>query len=166
MTAPAICGGRVYLGTLDKKVICVDAGSPEKIWSAMLPEEVISSPIVSEGRLYVISEDGTLFCFSETTREVSVEPGNADFGLVEEGREPMIPITLTNKIAKKVGITITKEGDFFNIKPATIEIKSGEKASFVISIDPQKVQKGPNNGLVKIAWDDRVVVVPVTIMVR
>jgi len=166
MTSPVVCGGKVYLGTLDKKAICIDAGSPEKIWSAVLPEEVISSPIISMGRLYIISEDGTLFCFSETTREVSIEPDNADFGLVEEGREPIMPITLTNRIAKKITVSITKEGDFFSVKPATFEMKSGEKVNFNISIDPQKVQKGPNNGLVKIAWNDRVVVLPVTIMIK
>jgi len=62
-SAPAIAGDMVYLADLDGTVYIFSAqrGTPVALHATGGP--VYSSPAVSDGRLFIGSGDGKLYCF-------------------------------------------------------------------------------------------------------
>jgi outer membrane protein assembly factor BamB len=62
LTPPAVVNGKVFLGTLDGEVCCLDAGSGERLWSVRVGEPILFQPAVAGGRVYVPTQAGSLFC--------------------------------------------------------------------------------------------------------
>ena len=63
---PAVADGKVYIGSTDHKVYCLDAESGALIWNYNIgnPEYgVNSSPAVADGKVYVGSHDHNVYCF-------------------------------------------------------------------------------------------------------
>ena len=78
--APSPCygGGLVFAGNDNAKLVAIQPGTPAKIlWESdeILPE--VSSPVVSDGLLFVCTSSGTLACFDATTGKKQWEN---DFG--------------------------------------------------------------------------------------
>jgi outer membrane protein assembly factor BamB len=68
--APSVCygGGLVFAGNDNAKLVAIQPGTPAKIlWESdeILPE--VSSPVVSDGLLFVCTSSGTIACFDATT---------------------------------------------------------------------------------------------------
>ena len=68
--APSPCygGGLVFAGNDNAKLVAIQPGTPAKIlWESdeILPE--VSSPVVSDGLLFVCTSSGTIACFDATT---------------------------------------------------------------------------------------------------
>lgn len=78
--APSPCygGGLVFAGNDNAKLVAIQPGTPAKIlWESdeILPE--VSSPVVSDGLLFVCTSSGTIACFDATTGKKQWEN---DFG--------------------------------------------------------------------------------------
>lgn len=65
--SPAIVGGRVYIGSPDKNIYCLDATDGSVIWSYTTGNVVTTSPVVVNNKLYVISIHDKLYCLDAIT---------------------------------------------------------------------------------------------------
>ena len=63
-SSPAVAGDRVYVGSDDNKIYCLNADTGAFIWSYTTGCWVFSSPAVAEGRVYVGSCDNKVYCFN------------------------------------------------------------------------------------------------------
>ena len=78
--APSVCygGGLVFAGNDNAKLVAIQPGTPAKIlWENddILPE--VSSPVVSDGLLFICTSSGTIACLDATTGKKQWEN---DFG--------------------------------------------------------------------------------------
>jgi outer membrane protein assembly factor BamB len=62
LTPPALANGKLFLGTLDGRAVCLVAGSGETLWSVQLGEQVLLQPAVARGRAYFPTATGSLYC--------------------------------------------------------------------------------------------------------
>jgi outer membrane protein assembly factor BamB len=82
---PAVYNGRVYLLRDRGEIECIDPSDGKTVWKDALPKSsgnFYASPVIADGKLYAVREDGTVFV-------VSVE---GKFQLVSESKleEPVI----------------------------------------------------------------------------
>ena len=66
-SSAAITNGKIYVGSYDKKVYCLDASNGTKIWDYTTGGNVSSSPVVADGKVYVGSDDGKVYCLDALT---------------------------------------------------------------------------------------------------
>jgi parallel beta-helix repeat protein len=66
-SSPAVVDGKVYVGSMDCKVYCLDALTGAHIWNYTTGNEVWSSPAVVDGRVYVGSWDNNVYCLDAYT---------------------------------------------------------------------------------------------------
>jgi hypothetical protein len=64
--SPAVADGKVYIGSQDYKVYCLNAFTGVSIWSYITDDPVFSSPAVADGKVYVASF-GTVYAFGPST---------------------------------------------------------------------------------------------------
>jgi outer membrane protein assembly factor BamB len=61
-STPVIAEGRVYVGSQDKNIYCLDARNGRCLWSFMTEARIKSSVAVADGRVYVGPDDGYVYC--------------------------------------------------------------------------------------------------------
>ena len=61
-SSPSIVGGRVYVGSQDKNIYCLDARTGSFIWNFSTNSRLESSPAVVDGKVYVGPDDGNVYC--------------------------------------------------------------------------------------------------------
>jgi len=61
-STPIIAEGRVYVGSQDKNVYCIDARDGRCLWSFMTEARIKSSVAVADGKVYVGPDDGYVYC--------------------------------------------------------------------------------------------------------
>ena len=61
-SSPAVVNDRVYVGSFDKRVYCLDAATGDVVWNYTTEGFVASSPAVADGKVYIGSDDGYLYC--------------------------------------------------------------------------------------------------------
>jgi outer membrane protein assembly factor BamB len=66
-SSPAVADGKVYIGSDDGKVYCLDAITGALIWSHEIGGSVLSSPAVAYGKVYIGSDDYKVYCLDATT---------------------------------------------------------------------------------------------------
>jgi len=66
-SSPAVADGKVYIGSADFKVYCLDAETGASTWNYTTGDWVCSSPAVADGRVYVGSCDGEVYCLDALT---------------------------------------------------------------------------------------------------
>jgi len=66
-SSPAVADGKVYVGSLDNSVYCLDALTGAKIWNYTTGNSVWSSPAVANAKVYVGSNDNRLYCLDALT---------------------------------------------------------------------------------------------------
>jgi outer membrane protein assembly factor BamB/chitodextrinase len=66
-SSPAAAAGRVYVGSHDGRVYCLDAATGAKQWEFTTGGPVYSSPAVADGKVYVGSWDRTVYCLGAAT---------------------------------------------------------------------------------------------------
>jgi outer membrane protein assembly factor BamB len=59
-SSPAVAGGKVYVGSTDSHLYCLDKYTGALIWSFNALSSIRSSPAVADGRVYFLSEAGSL----------------------------------------------------------------------------------------------------------
>ncbi len=67
LSSPAILRERLYFGSRDRYIYCIDAGNGEVIWKYETKGAVTSSPSLMENRLYMGSCDQQLYCLDALT---------------------------------------------------------------------------------------------------
>ncbi len=60
--SPVVADGKVYVGSDDWNLYCLDADDGSKIWSYKTYDDVKSTPAVANGKVYFGSNDGGVFC--------------------------------------------------------------------------------------------------------
>jgi len=66
-SSPAVVDGKVYVGSEDYKVYCLDALTGAHIWNYTTGGSVSSSPAVVDGKVYVGSHDAKVYCLNALT---------------------------------------------------------------------------------------------------
>ncbi len=66
-SSPAVADGKVYIGSLDEKVYCLDANTGDYIWSYKTDGKVFSSPAVADDKVYIGSDGGKVYCLDANT---------------------------------------------------------------------------------------------------
>jgi outer membrane protein assembly factor BamB len=61
LTPPVLVNGKLFVGTLDGRVLCLSAESGETLWSVTVGEPIVFQPAVARGRIYVPTAAGSLF---------------------------------------------------------------------------------------------------------
>ena len=64
-STPVVAGGRVYFGSEDHWLYCLDAVSGQQIWRFKTGAGIIATPVVVGGKVYAASLDGSLYCLAE-----------------------------------------------------------------------------------------------------
>jgi len=87
-SSPAVVYGKVYVGSSDGKVYCLDASNGSLIWNYTTWGPVLSSPAIADGKVYVGSCNGKVYCLNAsngtfiwsytTGNEVKSSPAVAD----------------------------------------------------------------------------------------
>jgi outer membrane protein assembly factor BamB len=87
-SSPAVADDKVYVGSDDYNIYCLDAGNGAKLWEYTTGNEVYSSPAVADGKVYVGSRDNCIYCLDmnngneiwryETVYTVRSSPAVAD----------------------------------------------------------------------------------------
>lgn len=66
LSSPVIAGDRVFFGSADGYLYCLDLNSGKELWSHEIGVPVLSTPMVSGNTLYVAAYDGRLYAFTAT----------------------------------------------------------------------------------------------------
>ena len=66
-SSPKVVDGKVYFGSYDHNVYCLDAENGELVWKFKTDERVTSSPCVVDGKVYIGSYDNNLYCLDAET---------------------------------------------------------------------------------------------------
>jgi outer membrane protein assembly factor BamB len=66
-SSPAVFDGKVYVGSNDNNLYCLNATSGAHIWHYTTGDWIWSSPAVADGRVYVGSRDNNLYCLNATS---------------------------------------------------------------------------------------------------
>jgi outer membrane protein assembly factor BamB len=65
----SVVDGKIYIGSWDKKIYCLDATTGVKIWDYTTGLEITSSPAIVNGKVYIGSNDGKVYCLDANTGE-------------------------------------------------------------------------------------------------
>jgi outer membrane protein assembly factor BamB len=66
-SSPAVADGKVYVGSNDHKVYCLNASTGASMWNYTTGVLVDSSPAVADGKVYVGSNDWKVYCLNAST---------------------------------------------------------------------------------------------------
>lgn len=64
-SSPVVAGNRVYFGSEDHWLYCLNAETGAKLWAMKTGDKIIASPVVANGKVYIVSLDGKLYCIAE-----------------------------------------------------------------------------------------------------
>ncbi|UCE16735.1 MAG: PQQ-binding-like beta-propeller repeat protein, partial [Candidatus Bathyarchaeota archaeon] len=67
VSSPAVADGKVFVGSDDWKVYCLDASTGAHIWNYTTGSDVDSSPAVADGKVYVGSWDNKVYCLNASS---------------------------------------------------------------------------------------------------
>lgn len=67
---PAVADGKLYIGSHDHMLYCLDAYTGEKIWNFTTGWQIYSSVAVADGRVFTGTDDGDMYCLDADTGEV------------------------------------------------------------------------------------------------
>ena len=118
-SSPAISDGKVYIGSDDDHVYCLDADDRTMIWSCKTGDDAFSSPAVSDGNVYIGSRDDNVYCLDAdditmkwsylTGDNVASSPAVSD-GRVYVGSDDQNVYCLNTYNGKKIWSYLTEDG--------------------------------------------------------
>jgi outer membrane protein assembly factor BamB len=62
ISPPALATHKVFVGTGNGELVCLSAAAGEVQWTATIGGSIVFQPAVAEGRAYVSTETGMLYC--------------------------------------------------------------------------------------------------------
>ena len=62
---PTVANGRVFVGSGDHKIYCLDENTGDLIWSYETGNKVPSTPAVADEKIFIGSGDGKIYCLDE-----------------------------------------------------------------------------------------------------
>lgn len=62
ISSPTIVGGRVYVGSYDRNIYCLDALNGRSLWNFTTGAPIKSSPAVVDDKVYIGPDDGYIYC--------------------------------------------------------------------------------------------------------
>jgi outer membrane protein assembly factor BamB len=62
ISSPSIADGKVYVGSYDKNLYCLDSRTGSFIWKFATNDSIKSSPAIADGRVYLGPDDGYVYC--------------------------------------------------------------------------------------------------------
>jgi len=65
-SSPVVADNKVFFGWGEGMAYCLDAKTGAKLWSDTLDGDIISSPAIANGRLYMATMNGSLYAFDLT----------------------------------------------------------------------------------------------------
>ncbi len=69
LSSPTIAGDKVFFGSADGYLYCLDLETGKKLWSFHIGVPVLSTPLVTGNAVYVAAYDGRLYAFTSKTPE-------------------------------------------------------------------------------------------------
>jgi outer membrane protein assembly factor BamB len=63
----AVAGGRLYVGTHDGRVLCLDLADGREVWRFASGDSVLAAPALGDGRVYFGSYDGAVYALDAAT---------------------------------------------------------------------------------------------------
>jgi outer membrane protein assembly factor BamB len=67
VSSPAVAYGKVYVGSIDRNIYCLDAQSGTINWKYTTNFRQRSSPAVKDGKVYTGDDDGIIYCLDANT---------------------------------------------------------------------------------------------------
>ena len=64
-SSPAVADGKVFIGSNDYNIYCLDADTGRFLWRYKTDSRVFSSPAVADGKVFVGSSDDNVYCLDE-----------------------------------------------------------------------------------------------------
>ena len=61
-SSPSIVDAKVYVGSYDRNLYCIDAQSGGFVWKYKVDAQILSSPTIVDGRVYIGPDDGNIYC--------------------------------------------------------------------------------------------------------
>ncbi|MFB3889883.1 MAG: PQQ-binding-like beta-propeller repeat protein, partial [Candidatus Bathyarchaeia archaeon] len=69
VSSPAVVQGKVYIGSYDQNMYCLDAANGAKLWNFTTGYPIMSSPAVVGGKVFTGADDGFIYCLNANTGE-------------------------------------------------------------------------------------------------
>ena len=66
VSSPSLVNGKVYFGSQDKFVYCLNARTGKFIWKFQTTDRIKSSPAVVDGKVFIGPDDGTIYCLNSS----------------------------------------------------------------------------------------------------
>jgi outer membrane protein assembly factor BamB len=63
-SSAAVANGKVYIGSNDKNLYCLDAYTGAKIWNFTTEYKLRSSPAIDNGKVFIGPDDGYIYCLN------------------------------------------------------------------------------------------------------
>jgi hypothetical protein len=95
LSSPAVADGKVYIGSSDGNLYCLNASTGSKIWSYKTGYVVRSSPSVACGTVYVGSFDNKVYAFAASVHDVAITDA-ASKTVIGRGYNASISVTMAN----------------------------------------------------------------------
>ena len=103
-SSPAVVDGKVYIGSHDKNLYCLDAYTGQLIWKFLTGYKVLSSPAVVNGKVYTGADDGYVYCLNATTgaklwsKRILGESVSLDFIFMPTFQPRSSPLVVGNRV--------------------------------------------------------------------
>lgn len=120
-SSPAVADGKVFIGSFDGYLYCLDVEDGHQIWKFKIGQYVQSSPAYYDGKVYTGSDNGYFYCIdAETGQQIwNASDGDGTYRPFVTGSGQMIirssPIIYDNRVYVGGGTT----GIFYCFNPDT-----------------------------------------------
>ena len=143
-SSPAVVDGRVYIGSGDFKVYCLNATTGEHIWNYTTGACVFSSPAVADGKVYVGSAYGKVYCFGlhfgvHDITIINVTPSKT---VVGQGYSMSINVTVENQGDFTETFNVTAYANTALIASENITLTSGNSTTITLAWNTTGFAKG------------------------
>ena len=81
-SSPAVADGKVFIGSYDDKIYCLDVEDGAEIWNYLTGSNVASQPAIADGKVFVGSGDDYVYCFGSNPPETPDQPDGPTEGEV------------------------------------------------------------------------------------